>query len=717
MSILLETNLGGDIVIDLDVEGSPLLCKNLLKLAKLRYYTSCLVYNVQSHRFFQTGDPTGTGQGGACIYGVLDRSSSGGDAASSQKRFLKSTTSGRRLTPSECRERGRVVAMDLNHTKDTIGSQFLITLGKDCPGDALDGYLIGDEGSAPLSLGVVAEDDDGILDQIEASYCDTDGRPYADIRISRMLVLHDPFPDPPGFWEYLKDQPGILIENEKVVASPDRSKPPQEAVPERIPVNEFDPGGEETEEQIRQRKEEDSRQEAHQRAVVLELLGDLPDADYKAPEHVLFVCKLNAITQDEDLELIFSRFDPNCKAEIIRDLETGNSLQYAFVEFSSKNQCVEAYFKMNNALVDDRRIKVDFSQSVAKLWDKHTQRLKARSANATTAPSHPARESTQHRSRNSHRPNHEQHASPQRRHLPPPPRRRRNDDARDEFGRSSRQSTDDPSRRRHDSSDPRSRHQRTSGEIPNSMSDEHDRSRDRHRDKVGDRMGGRSYPSDDDGGDRRRDGHDRGYRKHDRGDENDDSLKSRRKKHKRHHQRHDSEDRSHDSRREEQHDSSRRHRDFRSSRRSGSQEADGREEQHDSSRRNRDFGSSRRSGSQEADDRNRKHRHQKIGNTDGDNEGRFGDDTAMDVRHRRRERSADDGAVEDKRRRLSGEGSSSEDDDFRRRKHKRRSEERGESKRRKKEKRRHRDESGLDQRRQRRERESSDDDERRYRDR
>ena len=26
---------------------------------------------------------------------------------------------------------------------------------------------------------------------------------------------------------------------------------------------------------------------------------------------------------------------------------------------------------MNNALVDERRIKVDFSQSVAKLWYKH----------------------------------------------------------------------------------------------------------------------------------------------------------------------------------------------------------------------------------------------------------------------------------------------------------------------------------------------------------
>ena len=30
--------------------------------------------------------------------------------------------------------------------------------------------------------------------------------------------------------------------------------------------------------------------------------------------------------------------------------------------------CEEAYFKMNNVLIDDRRIKVDFSQSVNHLW-------------------------------------------------------------------------------------------------------------------------------------------------------------------------------------------------------------------------------------------------------------------------------------------------------------------------------------------------------------
>ena len=56
-----------------------------------------------------------------------------------------------------------------------------------------------------------------------------------------------------------------------------------------------------------------------------------------------------------------------CSCEIIRDPKTGESLQYAFIEFEDREACEEAYFKMDNVLIDDRRIHVDFSQSVSKL--------------------------------------------------------------------------------------------------------------------------------------------------------------------------------------------------------------------------------------------------------------------------------------------------------------------------------------------------------------
>lgn len=51
-----------------------------------------------------------------------------------------------------------------------------------------------------------------------------------------------------------------------------------------------------------------------------------------------------------------------------RDWKTGDSLNYGFIGFDSEDACEQAFFKMNNVLIDDRRIKVDFSQSVSHLW-------------------------------------------------------------------------------------------------------------------------------------------------------------------------------------------------------------------------------------------------------------------------------------------------------------------------------------------------------------
>jgi peptidyl-prolyl cis-trans isomerase-like 4 len=103
------------------------------------------------------------------------------------------------------------------------------------------------------------------------------------------------------------------------------------------------------------------------RALTLEMVGDLPFAEIKPPENILFVCKLNPITRDQDLELIFSRFGKILSCEIIRDPATKESLCYAFIEFEQQVDCEEAYAKMENVLIDDKRIHVDFSQSVAKL--------------------------------------------------------------------------------------------------------------------------------------------------------------------------------------------------------------------------------------------------------------------------------------------------------------------------------------------------------------
>ncbi|VDK59339.1 unnamed protein product [Cylicostephanus goldi] len=70
-----------------------------------------------------------------------------------------------------------------------------------------------------------------------------------------------------------------------------------------------------------------------EQAQILEMVGDLRSADEAPPENVLFVCKLNPVTTDEDLEIIFSRFGKIIKCEVIRDRRTHQSLQYAFIEF------------------------------------------------------------------------------------------------------------------------------------------------------------------------------------------------------------------------------------------------------------------------------------------------------------------------------------------------------------------------------------------------
>lgn len=334
MSVMLETTLG-ELVVDLYCDKCPLAAKNFLKLCKTKYYNGVLVYNVQQNFMIQTGDPSGTGRGGTSIYGML---------YGEQAKYFEDEI---RLPQLKHSRPGLVCMASSGENQNT--SQFYITMrGEDM--EFLDGKH--------TIFGEVAEGLDTVLKEINELYCDTDGRPYRDVRILHTYVLDDPFDDPKGIEDLIPD------------ASPARGRPEAESVnPRLIDLEDEEDGltAEALEERIRE-------VEAKKRAVVLEMIGDLPDAEIKPPENVLFVCKLNPITTDEDLEIIFSRFGTGVKAEICRDPVTGDSLNYAFVEFDDVESCEEAYKKMNNALVDDRRIKVDFSQSVAKQWNRYTMR-------------------------------------------------------------------------------------------------------------------------------------------------------------------------------------------------------------------------------------------------------------------------------------------------------------------------------------------------------
>ncbi|KAM0804417.1 hypothetical protein BDR22DRAFT_960056 [Usnea florida] len=137
-----------------------------------------------------------------------------------------------------------------------------------------------------------------------------------------------------------------------------------EKVEENENLGEIDEEAENAREKLRRERE------ARAQALTLEIVGDLPYAEVKPPENVLFVCKLNPVTEDDDLDTIFSRFGPIVSCEVIRDKRTKDSLQYAFIEFENQKDCEQAYFKMQGVLIDDHRIHVDFSQSVSRLSDK-----------------------------------------------------------------------------------------------------------------------------------------------------------------------------------------------------------------------------------------------------------------------------------------------------------------------------------------------------------
>lgn len=283
----------------------------------------CLFHKIEQNFIAQTGDPTGTGRGGESVFAKL---------YGEQAKYFEAETKPR----LKHRKLGTVSMV--NNGDNMHGSQFFVTLGENL--DSLDGVH--------GVFGEVAEGED-TLARINATFCDSTGRPYQDIRITHTVVLEDPFDDPPGL-----EPPDV---SPKVT--------PCLLISDRIGAHEVvDDAKGKTLEEL---EEEIQSKEARARATILEMIGDLPDVDVAPPENVLFVCKLNPVTTDEDLEIIFSRFGEIKSCEVIRDRKTGDSLQYAFIEFARREDCENAYFKMDNVLIDDRRIHVDFSQSVARL--------------------------------------------------------------------------------------------------------------------------------------------------------------------------------------------------------------------------------------------------------------------------------------------------------------------------------------------------------------
>ena len=301
---------------------------------------------MQKDFIVQAGDPTDTGEGGSSVWYHIEQEQQrqGGRTASS---IAKGKQPAFRLFKPERHPNMKhaalgTLSMAVSGDSDTggCGSIFFVTLTENAT------YLDGKH--APFGR-CVEDDSFETLRKFNTEVLTDDaGKPLRDVRIRHIVVLDDPFDDPDGLMVPPNSPAPTAAQLKSLRVAEDEDLPDENADQAEI-------------DRIRRERE------ARAQALTLEMVGDLPFADVAPPENVLFVCKLNAVTRSEDLELIFSRFGTIMSCEVIRDKRTGDSLNYAFIEFDKKDEAERAYMKMDNVLIDDRRIHVDFSQSVSKL--------------------------------------------------------------------------------------------------------------------------------------------------------------------------------------------------------------------------------------------------------------------------------------------------------------------------------------------------------------
>ena len=333
MSIVLVTSLG-DIVIDFFTKTCPNHSLNFIKLCKLKYYDNCLFFNVQKDYLCQSGSPYLDETKNSSIFEIVNKKNN---------KFFSDEISSK----FKHNQIGLVCSSNIGPNLNTSG--FYITL--------TNKELFSLNGKHTI-FGKVVEGFD-VLNKINNCYTDENNRPYQNIRIKHTLIIDDPFDDLPGMKiPNENSNNNNNINNNNIINNP-------KYLEDTFNIKKLFNDEEITENLLKEKLKE---QESKNQALILELLDDLPDSEIKPPENILFVCKLNPITTDEDLENIFERFGHIKSCQIIRDKKTGESLQYAFIEFEKVEDCEKAYLKMNGVLVDDKRIKVDFSQSVSKFW-------------------------------------------------------------------------------------------------------------------------------------------------------------------------------------------------------------------------------------------------------------------------------------------------------------------------------------------------------------
>ncbi len=105
--VVLETNQG-NIELELMPKVAPKACENFTQLAEKGYYNGIIFHRVIKEFMIQGGDPTGTGTGGASIWGKEFEDETNPDVKFNKPGILAMANSGR----------------------NTNGSQFFITTAK-----------------------------------------------------------------------------------------------------------------------------------------------------------------------------------------------------------------------------------------------------------------------------------------------------------------------------------------------------------------------------------------------------------------------------------------------------------------------------------------------------------------------------------------------------------------------------------------------------------
>mmetsp|Transcript_1754 Transcript_1754/g.5283 ORF Transcript_1754/g.5283 Transcript_1754/m.5283 type:complete len:173 (-) Transcript_1754:24-542(-) len=158
MSVTIHTQLG-DMKLELFCDTAPRCCFNFLALAASGYYDGCLFHRNLPGFMVQAGDPTGTGKGGADVWGGCFEDE---------------------FHPENAHDRRGVLSM-ANKGPDTNRSQFFLTYG---PQPHLNnkysvfGRLI---------------DGDAALDALEKLPVGKKHRPLSDVAIDGVTIHANPF--------------------------------------------------------------------------------------------------------------------------------------------------------------------------------------------------------------------------------------------------------------------------------------------------------------------------------------------------------------------------------------------------------------------------------------------------------------------------------------------------------------------------------------------